>query len=490
MHLLTKSKYLNGLQCPKYLWTVFYEKQKIPEPDEQAQFKFDQGYLVGNLAKSLFKNGVEIGTEDFIKNLEISKDLLKLKKPLFEAAFSSDQLYSRADILEPEGSEWNIIEVKSSTEVKDVHVQDVAFQKFVYEKAGLKINKCFLMHVNKEFVKKGKINAQKFLVREDISPLVDKEILLIPDRLEKMFDIINSKENPNTKIGKCCNDPYSCPLIDDCWSFLPENNVFDLYRGGKRTIELFESGILAIKDIPEQYELHEKQKIQHKCEKTGKPHIDKKRIKEFLNKLKYPLYFIDFETYSTVIPLYNGLKPYQNIPFQFSVHIVDEDGNKKHHSFIAEGSEDPRKDFIQILIKAVGKKGSIIVYNQGFEQGRLKELSNLFPKYKKTIDSIIKRMIDLLVPFREFCYYNPKQKGSCSIKYVLPALTGKSYSEMEIGNGGEASLNYLYITHDPKATKEEVLKVREDLEKYCGLDTEGMIWIIDKLKVMVNDRDK
>jgi len=484
MELLTKSKYLIGLQCPKYLWTMFHEKHKIPEPDEQAQFKFDQGYLVGDLAKSLFKNGIEIETENFSKNLESSRELLKNKKPLFEPAFLIDRLYSRADILEPNKDGWDIIEVKSSTEVKDVHVKDVAFQKYCYEKAGLKIKKCFLMHINKEYVRKGKIEAKKLLFKEDITKDVEKEILLIPERLKVIYKIIDADKNPVTKIGKNCENPYECPLIDDCWSFLPENSVFDLYRGGKRTIELFESGILAIKDIPEQYELHEKQKIQHECEKTGKPYINKKGIKEFLDSLKYPLYFMDFETYSTVIPLYDGLKPYQNIPFQFSVHVVDKNG-KKHYSFIAEGSEDPREKFIENLKKVIGAEGTIVVYNQSFEQSRLKELAELFPKYKTFTDSVIKRMADLLVVFREFNYYHPKQKGSCSIKYVLPALTGKSYEGMEIANGGDASLDYLYITHGTngkKASKEEVLKVRKDLEKYCGLDTEGMVWILERLK--------
>ncbi len=418
--LLSKSNYLIGIQCPKYLWTIFHEKHKIPKADKQTQFRFDQGHLIGELAKSLFKNGIDIPTENFIKNLEESKKLLKSKKILFEPAFCTDKLYSRADILVPIKDKWDIIEVKSSTDVKDVHVQDVAFQKYVYENAGLKINKCFLMHINNEYIRKGEIIADELLIKKDITPLVEKEILLIPNRLEEMYEIIDS-EKPSVKIGNCCNAPYDCPLIDDCWSFLPENNVFDLYRGGKKTIELFESGVLAIKEIPAQYELNDKQQIQHICEKTGKPYINKKEIKKFLSKLKEPLYYLDFETYSTAIPLFDGLKPYSNVPFQFSLHVLD-----KHYSFI--GYNDPRREFIVELLKVIDSDGSIIVYNQSFEEGRLRELSKLFPEYADKINSVIKRMVDLLIPFREFSYYNPKQKGSCSIKYVLPALTGKKYN--------------------------------------------------------------
>lgn len=490
--LLTKSKYLVGLQCAKYLWMCFHEKHKIPAFDKETQHRFDQGHLVGEFVKRLWPNGIDIHTEDFLENIKETKEHLKLRKPLFEAGIKSNRLFSRADVLEPvEKDKWDIIEVKSSTEVKDVNIQDVAFQKYVYEKEGLKIRRCFLMHVNNEFIKKGEINPKDFFVKEEITEKVDEEIKLVPARVKEMLKIIDSKNKPDNKICKNCDDPYRCPIKDECWNFLPENNVFDLYRGGKKCFELFEAGVLAIKDIPEQYELQDKQRIQHQCEKTGKPYIDSKKIEQFIKKLKYPLYFLDFETYGTVIPLYDGLKPYQQIPFQFSLHTLDKKGEKEHFSFIAEGSEDSRPEFINVLKKKIGKKGSIVVYNQGFESGVLNKLAEFMPKEKKVIESITKRMIDLLIPFREFSYYHPKQQGSASLKAVLPAITEKSYADMEIACGGDASLNYLFITHGAydgtKATKEEIAKIRADLEKYCGLDTEGMIWILERLRGNVKE---
>jgi hypothetical protein len=202
--------------------------------------------------------------------------------------------------------------------------------------------------------------------------------------------------------------------------------------------------------------------------------------------LKYPLYFLDFETYQTAIPLYDGLKPYSQIPFQFSVHKVDKKGKKTHYSFIAEGSRDPRNNFIKEIKENLGSKGSIIVYNQSFEQARLKEIGEFLPKEKNIVDKLIKRMVDLLIPFRNFDYYNRKQEGSASIKYVLPAMTNMSYKGMEIANGGQASMRYAYITHGDiagkKASLEEIKKVRRDLEKYCELDTEAMIQVLEKLK--------
>jgi len=484
--ILSKSKYLNGIQCPRLLWIAVNDKGRMPEIDEAQQKLFDEGHIVGNYAKKLFPEGVDIPTEDFGGNLEQTKKLIKENKVLFEPAFLVDRLYSRADILEPTKEGWNIIEVKSSTEVKDVNLQDVAFQKYVYEKAGLKINKCYLLHINNQYVRQGDIEIDKLFTKEDISINIAEEIKLVPERAKLFLEIIDGKE-PDSIIGEYCDDPYDCSMKKECWAFLPkENSVFDLHRGGKKSWDLFRRDILAIKDIPENEELNDKQQIQLSCEKTNKPHINTPAIQEFFKTLEYPLYFLDFETYSTAIPLYNGLKPYQQITFQFSLHKIDSKGKKTHFSFIASGKQDPRKKFVNAIKRKLGVKGSVIVYNQAFEQTRLKELGELFPADKEYLLSVNERMKDLLIPFRNFDYYNRKQEGSASIKYVLPALTDMTYKGMEIANGGQASLKYAYITHGKidgtKAKKEEIKKVREDLKKYCGLDTEAMIQVMDKLR--------
>jgi len=478
MNLLTKSKYMIGLQCPKYLWMVFHEPEKIPKPDKAQQHVFDEGHLVGELAKKLFPQGIDIPTEPFAENLKKSSELLSKKKPLFEAAFSSGQLYSRADILFPVKNEWDIIEVKMSTEVKEEHIQDVAFQKYVYENAGLKINKCFLMHVDNEYVRKGKINPKKLFVKEDISKDVN-DIKNIPAKIEEMFEVINSKECPASVLGRQCKKPYECPVEEECWQ-LPDGSVFELYNARGKEFELYEKGIVSLKDIPDEFKLNDKQGIQKKCAKTGEVHINKAGIKSFLARLKYPLYYLDFETFGSAIPFYDKSSPYQQIPFQFSLH-VDDGKNVRHCSFIASGKEDPRKEFVSSLKKVLGTKGSIVVYNQSFEIARLKEIAEFLPSYRKWVNSTIKRVVDLLVPFRNFDYYNPVQQGSCSIKHVLPALTGKGYKELEIHDGGSASLAFLDIAFSKISDKEKT-KLRADLEKYCCLDTEGMVWIVEKIK--------
>lgn len=482
--LLSKSKYMIGLQCPKYLWTVFHEPENMPEVSKSMQHRFDQGHLVGQLAKSLFKDGIDIPTEDFKENLKSSKELLIKRKPLFEPAFSVNNLYSRADILNPVGGlEWDIIEVKSSTEVKDEHIKDISFQKYTYEECGIKIRKCFLMCINNEYVKDGEIDPKKLFKIEDVTKEVNEEMDGIKERIEDMFSIIDSKNCPSVKIGKICRSPYECQLIDKCWSFLPDDNVFTLYRGGEKSEELLDNGVYSIKDIPDDFKLNDKQELQRECLKTGKPHIHKEAIKHFLSGLKEPLYYLDFETFQTAIPLYDKTGPYQQIPFQFSLHI-EEKGKVSHKYFLATGKKDPREEFLVALKEVIGEAGTVVVYNQTFEISRLKELAEVYPLHKKWIDNVLSRIVDLLVPFRNFSYYHPSQNGSASIKKVMPVLTGRGYNELEINNGGDASLAFLDITFE-KVSLSEQKKIRDNLEKYCGRDTEGMQWIVEELRKIV-----
>ncbi len=482
--ILTKSKYLAGLQCPRYLYALIHEKEKIPEPDDSAKFILDQGTEVGELATKLFPDGIDLSKEDFNENLKKSKEFLKEKRPLFEAGFLYNNCFSRADILVPVGDEWDIIEVKSGTQVKEENVHDVSFQKYCYEGEGLKIRKCFLLHLNKDYVKEGEINTNKLFKKDDITSEVNTLMKDIKRRIDILFEVINSNFCPEVQIGPKCKSPYTCPL-SECWDFLPENHVFHLYRGGKKSLQLFEEGIHAIGDIPDNFKLNGKQGIQKKCEKNNEIYINKENIKKFMNDLTYPLYYLDFETFSTAVPMFNGLRPYSQIPFQFSLHVVKSEGEKlDHYEFLYSGNEDPRKEFVEELKKVLGEEGSIIVYNQSFEISRLKELAEQFPEYKDWVESVVGRIVDLLIPFRNFDYYNPIQKGSASIKKVLPAVTGKSYDGMEIADGGSASVGFFNANYKNSSATEKD-KTRKDLLKYCELDTLAEVMIVDKLKEIV-----
>src|SRR3989338_2926568 len=486
MKILTKSDYLIALECPRFLWTKIHHPEKIRKPTIAEEFKFKDGERVGIEAQKLFPNGIDLSKYNYIENLKKTEEALKEKKPLFEAGFEFNNCFSRADILFPNGNAWDIVEVKAATKTKDINLHDISFQRYVYEGNGLKIRNCYIMHLNKEYFKKGELNLKELFEKDDVTKESNEIIKGIEKSINEVFEFLSAKNPPKAglTIKSVIKEGHHDCKIENCLE-LSENHVFCLYSGGKLSCELYDNGIELIKDIPETIKLNYKQSIQRTCEKTGKIHADSKEIKEFLEKLKYPLYYLDFETFSTAIPIFDGTKAYSQVPFQYSLHVQEiENSEAEHYEFLYDGNSDPRKEFIDSLHKALGDKGTIVVYNQSFEINRMKELGENFPKYKKWVESIPSRTIDLLVLFREFSYYNPKQQGSASIKKVLPALTGKTYKGMAISDGGTASVEF-FNSHYTNASEEKRKQVREDLLKYCGLDTEAEIMIIEKLREFI-----
>lgn len=480
--MLTKSRYLNGLQCLKLLWIAASEPERIPAPDASTQHIFDQGYLVGELAKTLLPGGITVPNDSFNGNLKMTRDLIHERNPLFEAGVLANQIYSRTDIMNPVNEEeWDLIEVKSSTSVKEVNLDDVSFQKLCWEESGVRIRNCYLAFINNQYVRNGEIDPRKLFIIQDISDGVATASVGIKGRIAQMLELVSNPLCPEIDIGPQCSNPYQCAL-SECWEGLPEHNVFTLYYGGKKSHELYRSGIIEIKGIPAGYKLNEKQNIQCACVGSGEPYVDRVAINQFLRGLEYPLYYLDFETFGTAIPLFDGTRPYQNVPFQFSLHIQRSPvAAAEHYEFLSQGRQDPRPALLQSLCRLIGNKGTILAYNKSFEETVLKECGEMFPEYVMFTDDAISRLIDLIVPFRSFHYYHPAQKGSASLKKVLPALTGQGYDEMAISKGDDASLAYLRITFEdvPYA---EVSEVRQQLLSYCKLDTEGMVKIVERLE--------
>ena len=485
--MLTKSNYLLGLQCPKYLWITKNDKERIPKPGKEAEAKFRIGTLIGVLATKIFSEGIDLSGLEFEENIDKTKESLELRRPIFEAGILTDNLFSRADILLPVGEdEWDIIEVKSSTKIKDVNIHDVSFQKYVYEKVGLKIRKCFLMHINNEYIKKGEIEPKELFVQTEITEKVLEFSEDIEERIESMFKIIKDSE-PEFCVEDILTIEYDNFCLDEFMSNLPEANVFEMYRMFKsKRVELYKEGCIKIRDIPEDVRLNSKQEIQRRLAFDGGKHIDKLGIKNFLNNLKYPIYYLDFETINPTIPKFDGMKPYQRIPFQFSLHIQEKpNGKLKHISFLAEGISDSRPKFMQALKDNLAEKGSVLVYNQSFEKGVMNECSDALPEFKEWYEkNILPRIKDLWDVFKGFYYYDPKQKGSASIKVVLSVLSDLKYDDLEIKNGTTASLEYERITYD-ETDETEMLKVRKALEKYCELDTLAEVEIVKGLNGVI-----
>jgi hypothetical protein len=302
---ISKSKYLEGLQCHKLIWFRYNAKDQIPPIDASTQAIFDQGHLVGSYAKKLFPDGIEIKAKpwqfDMIEKLSMSA--LARRVPLFEAGLAYQGAFARFDILNPAGEdEWDLVEVKSSTEVKEVNYDDVSIQYYICAGAGLKIRKCVVYYINNQYVRKGEIDPKQLFASSDVTAEALARQADVPRNLAEIRAVIGQKAQPDIPIGPWCDDPYECILKDHCWGFLPEHSVFTLNRS-RKGFEWFNAGILKLKDIPIDASLTPPQQIQMQALLSGKTHVDRAEIKSFLDTLRYPLYFLDFETINTAIPL-------------------------------------------------------------------------------------------------------------------------------------------------------------------------------------------
>ncbi|MGO9291596.1 MAG: DUF2779 domain-containing protein [Polyangia bacterium] len=482
--MISKSSYMAGLQCPRLLWHKFNQPDAFPPVDATTQAIFDQGAQVGELAKQLFPKGLEIGAGVIKKDAidELSRAAVSRRLPLYEAGFIAGCAYARADVLVPVGrNQWDIVEVKSTTEAKEVHVSDLALQRHVYEGAGLDIRRCFVMHLDSEYVRRGEIEPPKLFAKTDVTADVDDVVGSVGGELKKMVRIIGQRRAPDMEIGPHCSDPYECPLRATCWKAVPKHSVFTLTHVGKKAFDWFHDGITHLQDLPRDIPVNAKQEIQLRAVRSRHAQVDSDALREFLDGLEYPLHFLDFETINPAIPVWDITSPYQQVPFQFSLHIVDSPGGKLvHHAFLADGTADPRPEILARLKRLLGQRGSIIAYSASFEKNALRACGEAYPAFAAWWAKAEPRVVDLLQPFRSFHYYHPDQCGSASLKAVLPAVTGKGYAEMEIADGATASQEFLRITFG-KVSAAERRKVRAALEKYCGLDTEGMVWIVKAL---------
>jgi len=340
------------------------------------------------------------------------------------------------------------------------------------------------MYINNEYEKQGDLNIKELFTLENINSEVEEYTEGIKDGIDSMLENIDSKQYNESKFGKHCENPKECPLPEFDWNFLPQYSVFNLYNiRVKKAMEYYNGGFLDMKDLTPDIKLNSKQRIQVDCEIDNKTHVDSKGIKLFLNTLEYPLYYIDFETYNPAIPVYDNMKPYQRIPFQFSLHIQHKPkGKLEHKEFLSDGKKDPREEFISLIKDWCGDNGSIITFNKAFEKGVLNETTKFLPKYQEWLDTINERIIDLLDVFRDFNYYNPKQEGSCSIKKVLPSIyPEKNHKHLDISDGMTASIEYEKSVWE-YTDKKQIEKIRKNLLDYCCLDTIAMVYIKEELE--------
>ena len=490
---LSKSQFIRGLQCHKALWLYRNRKDLIPEAAPAQQMIFDQGHEVGILAQRRFPGGVLIseGHTQTAQSLASTQAAVEAgARVLYEAGAVHDNILVRADIIAKtkDKKAWDLIEVKSSTEVKDVYLQDVAVQLYVLEGAGFPIRKAFLMHVNNEYVRKGPIDPRGLFALEDVTEEARELQETVPKELKAMQAMLAKSQAPSIEIGTQCFSPYACDFQDHCWAKVPEYSVFNL--GGARMEKKFgwwHEGIKAVADIPEDG-LSRAQGLQVKVAKSKKPHIDVVRIAKVLGELAYPLFFLDFETINLALPPYDGLRPYQQMTFQASIHVQErKNGPLRHVEYLGEGRSDPRPGMAAYLAETIGPKGTVVAYNAGFEGQCLGGLAASFPKYAKSLLSAKERLWDLGTPFRRALYVHPKFRGSWSIKVVLPTLVpDMSYDKLAIGNGGDAQLAYLSLMMDSPSARERARTLR-NLKEYCGQDTMAMVKVLATIQKLSHE---
>jgi hypothetical protein len=483
MPILSKSSFVRGMQCHKSLYLHFFQPALKDPISVSQQHIFDIGHNTGFLAQQLFPGGIDAsrGNPQEVKQaVAYTQHLIASgQQVIYEAAFSDGYTRCYMDILALIDGRWEAFEVKASTSAKDYHYQDIAFQYHAIRQAGLDLAEISLVHLNNKYIRRGEIDINQLFTKVR---LTDKARAMQPDvisNLAAMQTMLNQPQPADIPIGAYCTNPFPCDFYGHCHI----NEVDDMYAGMKgikkvKIEKLREIGVSSLEEIPPSFAFTSKEWVVLKGLLNDEISHNKEALKRFVDHLQYPLYFLDFETFMPPIPLYNESRPYQQIPFQYSLHIQETPESKPVHlEYLGTPPEDPRPLFIKNMIDQLGNSGNIIVYNKAFEQSRIRELARDFPAFADDLLPLNERIVDLMMPFQRQYLYTPDMKGSYSIKAVLPALVNNiSYDDLDIQEGGTASLTYqsLYTDNDPVS----IATKRKNLIEYCTLDTLAMVKLL------------
>ena len=484
------------VQCKKIIWLNKYKPEFAVQTARESVL--ENGTKVGELAKGLFGKYEDIEfNKDLNVMIEKTKELLNNKPNIItEASFNYDNNFCSVDILKNDIDGVEIYEVKSSTEVHNIYIEDASYQCYVLSNLGLNVKRVCIVYINNQYVRGKELEIDKLFNIEDITEIAKSKHNEIKNNIEmlnKYMEEHDENNEPITDIGIKCSDPYDCEYWEYCTRNLPKPNVFDI-AGGMRKDKKFQKyyeGKISFEDL--QYEdLNPKYLEQIDFELHNlEPKIDKDAIRDLMDSLVYPLYFIDYETYQLAVPEIEGTRPYQQLPFQYSLHIIE---NKEtpieHKEFLAEvGDNEFIRHFAESMIKDMPKNGSVIIYNKSFEPARNNEIAKMYPDLKDEMDRLNSNMVDFLEPFKQRKYYTKEMHGSASIKAVLPALYPNDpeldYHNLPVvHNGGEASEAFLSLKDK---TKEEQEIIRHGLLVYCELDTYAMVKLWEKFNEIIGE---
>jgi hypothetical protein len=486
--LLSKSRFTSGLQCHKKLFFSFYERDFATPVGPAQQALFDSGNRVGVIAHGLRPGGTHVDNPAYHHDRAVERTvplLGNLEVPaIYEAAFTELDTRIRADILARTPGGWDLIEVKSSTSAKPEHVPDAGIQLLVLEEAGLTIERVYIAHIDRDYVYQGGDHlAEDLLKLTDITDDARAYAEKVPAELEAMRAMLAEDDPPAIGLGSHCKNPYQCEFYDHCRGLEPDWSIEELPRlSPSARTRLRDAGYRSIHDIPAEEKLTAQQSKVRSVVQSGRPEYGSGLVAA-LDQIATPAHFIDFETMNPALPVYLGTRPYQVQSFQWSDHVLETDGSLEHAEFLADGSEDPRREFVETLLDQLRDAGTIVVYSS-YEATRLRDLQELYTDLSASIDELLARpWIDLLQVVRDHVYH-PEFHGSFSIKKVLPALVPEfSYDDLDIQAGDVASIAYLESVSGINGERREQL--RAALLTYCERDTEAMVRIVEALRTSI-----
>ena len=485
--LLSKSRFMSGLQCHRKLYLACHQPKLATPPDAAKQALFDAGSEVGELARELHQGGVLVD-EPFDRHreaVERTRSLLtKHHVPaIYEAGFLEDDVRIRVDILaRSSGKSWDLIEVKSSASTKGEHIPDAAVQLIVVEKAGLTVDKIGLAHINRDYVYPGgDYDVDQLLTVDDITVDVRTYAEGVADQLDAMRKPLAENEPPDIAVGSHCNKPYKCDFYAHCRGREPDWSIEDLPRLSQGMREdLRAQGIRSILEIPDGQQLSPVQERARQSLIANNTQASESLINE-LDKIVPPAHFIDFETLGPALPVYPGTKPYDMVAFQWSDHVLGEDGEISHSEFLAEGQDDPRAELAEALIAQLAGAATIVAYGS-YEQTCIRSLIEALPDQQSSLELLMALPWVDLLKIVQGHYYHPDFHGSFSIKSVLPAIAPDfGYEDLEIQEGSLASIAFLESTH-PETKPKRREHLRGDLLAYCKRDTEAMLRVVEAMR--------
>jgi hypothetical protein len=483
--MLSKSRFLAGLQCPLRLWFQCYNRELATPVSPSQQAIFDMGKEVGRLATRLYPGGVLI-EEDHLHHREaVESTRAAMADPdvpaIYEAGFVHDSVRVRVDVLERlPGGKWNLIEVKSSTSAKDVHQPDVAVQCHVLRGSGLEFARAGILHLNNEYVYDGQqLDLGQLFSFTDLTEEAVAQLWMVEASIQDFKEMLAGQAPPCVEPDRHCSTPYRCEFWEHCTREKPEFWIMNLSGiSQKKFDELAALDVEDIREIPGDFPLTDLQARIRECVAGGREYVAPE-LADDLSDVEYPIHFLDFETTGSAIPCYAGTRPYQTIPFQWSDHILYEDGTLEHREFLHDEDTDPREEFCRTLLETLGETGSIFIYTT-YEAGVITSLADDRPQYAGRLLATLDRIKDLHATVKTY-FYHPDFRGSFSLKKVLPALVpSMAYAGLAIQEGNQASLEYRRML-SPSTRPEERDKIRADLLTYCGHDTLAMVKIREEL---------